>query len=114
VLRLRPAWAISVLFLCIARGQETNNIAFVHVDAAPGHAINTFDPDKALGSSIDVLSRDGIEKVFTPHIIQELLSPAGGRLLTETTPNYGWRRGTGPKTAFGATRSTSRILYREQ
>src|SRR5258706_7691356 len=28
----------------------------VRIDATPGHAINAFDPDSALGSSIDVLS----------------------------------------------------------
>lgn len=50
----------------------------VHVDATPGHAINSFDPDSALGSSIDVLSHDGIDKVFTPHIIQESLSAGWG------------------------------------
>jgi hypothetical protein len=44
--------------------------AIVHVDVTPGHAINSFDPDSALGSSIDVLSHDGIDKVYTPHIIQ--------------------------------------------
>ena len=31
--------------------------AIVHVDTTPGHVINSFDPDSALGSSIDVLSR---------------------------------------------------------
>jgi hypothetical protein len=50
----------------------------VHIDATPGHAINSFDPDQALGSSIDVLSRDGIDKVYTPHIIQESLSAGWG------------------------------------
>ncbi len=52
--------------------------ATVHVDATPGHAINSFDPDSALGSSIDVLSHDGIDKVYTPHIIQESLSAGWG------------------------------------
>src|SRR5713101_5582258 len=52
--------------------------AIVHVDATPGHAINSFDPDSALGSSIDVLSHDGIDKVYTPHIIQEALSAGWG------------------------------------
>ena len=52
--------------------------AIVHVDATPGHAINSFDPDSALGSSIDVLSHGGIDKVFTPHIIQESLSAGWG------------------------------------
>ena len=46
----------------------------MHIDATPEHAINSFDPDSALGSSIDVLSHDGIDKVYTPHIIQEALS----------------------------------------
>jgi hypothetical protein len=53
-------------------------VATVHVDATPGHAINSFDPDAALGSSIDVLSRSGIDKVYTPHIIQESLSAGWG------------------------------------
>jgi hypothetical protein len=48
------------------------------VDIAAGHAINSFDPDTALGSSIDVLSRTGIDKVYTPHIIQEALSAGWG------------------------------------
>src|SRR5579872_1408276 len=53
-------------------------IGTVHVDATRGHAINSFDPDSALGSSIDVLSHDGIDKVYTPHIIQESLSAGWG------------------------------------
>ena len=52
--------------------------ATVLVDATPGHAINSFDPDSALGSSIDVLSRTGIDKVYTPHIVQEALSAGWG------------------------------------
>ena len=50
----------------------------IRVDATPGHVINSFDPDSALGSSIDVLSHDGIDKVYTPHIIQESLSQIVG------------------------------------
>jgi hypothetical protein len=50
----------------------------VHVDVTPGHAINSFDPDRALGSSIDVLSRTGIDRVYAPHIIQEALSAGWG------------------------------------
>jgi len=50
----------------------------VRVDATPGHPINSFDPDTALGSSIDVLSRSDINKVYTPHIIQEALSAGWG------------------------------------
>ena len=50
----------------------------VHVDADPRHLLNSFDPDQALGSSIDVLSRRDIDKVFTPHVIQESLSAGWG------------------------------------
>ena len=52
--------------------------ATVRVDATAGHAINSFDPDSALGSSIDVLSRTDINKVYTPHIVQESLSAGWG------------------------------------
>jgi F5/8 type C domain len=50
----------------------------VHIDATSGHAINTFDPDNALGSSIDVLSHYDIDQVYTPHILQESLSAGWG------------------------------------
>jgi hypothetical protein len=50
--------------------------AAVQVDMT--RVINSFDPDAALGSSIDVLSRTGIDKVYTPHIVQEALSAGWG------------------------------------
>jgi len=61
-----------------AKDSTAEQVGTVRVDATPGHAINSFDPDSALGSSIDVLSHDGIDKVFTPHIIQESLSAGWG------------------------------------
>jgi len=48
----------------------------VRVDTS--RPINSFDPDRALGSSIDVLSRIDIDRVYTPHIIQESLSAGWG------------------------------------
>jgi len=62
----------------IAQTQSDANVGMVRVDATPAHVINSFDPDGALGSSIDVLSRLDINKVFTPHIIQESLSAGWG------------------------------------
>src|SRR5664280_341136 len=50
----------------------------ITVDVTPGHAINSFDPDGALGSSIDVLSKSGIDKVYSPQILQESLSAGWG------------------------------------
>jgi hypothetical protein len=63
-----------------AASSVTSSVTTVHIDATPGHAINSFDPDSALGSSIDVLSHDGIDKTYTPHIIQESLSAGWGPL----------------------------------
>jgi ribulose bisphosphate carboxylase small subunit len=70
--------AISLGTMATAQSTVGAQTAIVHVDATPGHAINSFDPDSALGSSIDVLSHDGIDKVYTPHIIQESLSAGWG------------------------------------
>jgi len=52
------------------------SVGTVHVDVT--HAINSFDPDSALGSSMDVLSHDAIDKIYTPHIVQESLSAGWG------------------------------------
>src|SRR6185437_1419718 len=59
---------------------DPRQIGTIQVDATPGHSINSFDPDASLGSSIDVLSRIDINKIFTPHIIQESLSAGWGPL----------------------------------
>lgn len=59
-------------------GQTNEAVGIVRVDATPGHEINSFDPDQALGSSINVLSHSAIDKVYTPHIIQESLSAGWG------------------------------------
>ena len=56
----------------------SDEAAVVHVDVTPAHVINSFDPDSALGSSLDVLSHRDIDLVFTPHILQESLSAGWG------------------------------------
>src|SRR5256885_3099014 len=67
------------LIACLVTAPATPAFAqTVRIDATPRHAINAFDPDNALGSSIDVLSRTDINKVYTPHIIQEALSAGWG------------------------------------
>jgi hypothetical protein len=57
---------------------KTSADGVVHVDITPSHSINSFNPDQALGSSMDVLSRSGIDHVYTPHILQESLSAGWG------------------------------------
>ena len=71
------AAALSSFCVCLI-AQTRDAVATVHVDTTPGRAINSFDPDSALGSSIDVLSRMGIDRVYSPHIVQEALSAGWG------------------------------------
>src|SRR5262249_24292036 len=59
--------------------------ALLRVDATPGHVLNAFDPDAALGSSLDVLSREGIDKVHSPHVVQEALSAGWGPITYANT-----------------------------
>lgn len=68
----------SSLAACQARTTAPNSPAIVYVDATPSHILNSFDPDQSLGSSVDVLSRTGIDKVYSPHIVQESLSAGWG------------------------------------
>ncbi|HUK46737.1 MAG TPA: discoidin domain-containing protein [Terriglobales bacterium] len=74
------------MFWFLAQSRESpaqsvsGKIGTVHVDATPGHEINSFNPDAALGSSIDVLSRYDINKVFTPPIVEQSLSAGWGPL----------------------------------
>ncbi|HZR57004.1 MAG TPA: discoidin domain-containing protein [Terriglobales bacterium] len=62
----------------VTSDNSANQIATVHVDAMPTHVINSFNPDSALGSSMDVLSHSGIDQVYSPHIVQEALSAGWG------------------------------------
>ena len=59
-------------------GSGTGASGTIRVDTTAGHEINSFDPDRALGSSLDVLSRIDINQVFSPHILQESLSAGWG------------------------------------
>jgi hypothetical protein len=72
------AATIAAALPCLAATDSAKDTAVVHVDITPGHLINSFDPDSALGSSLDVLSHRDIDIVFTPHILQESLSAGWG------------------------------------
>ena len=71
---------VNNVFAQSGNDSSTQKVGTVRVDANPNSVINSFDPDSALGSSIDVLSRYDINKVFSPHIIQESLSAGWGPL----------------------------------
>jgi hypothetical protein len=49
----------------------------VRVDATPSHAL-VFDPDKAMGSSMDILSDEEFDTVYSEPIIKESLSAGWG------------------------------------
>ncbi|HLH08599.1 MAG TPA: discoidin domain-containing protein [Terriglobales bacterium] len=51
--------------------------ATLHVDARPAHA-RTFIPNRALGTSIDILPQGVVDKVYTPEILKESLSAGWG------------------------------------
>jgi len=53
-------------------------ITTIHVDAIPSHVIKSFDPDVALGTSIDILPQGFVDKVYTPAILKESLSAGWG------------------------------------
>lgn len=79
------AVAVKVISRCLLLGiaslvvaQSTTQTGTVRVDTTPGHVLNSFDPDEAIGSSIDVLSRQEIDRVYTPHILEESLSAGYG------------------------------------
>ena len=72
----------------------------VHVDTTPAHAVK-FDPDKAMGTSMDILPAKEFDKVYSEPIIKEGLSAGWGpityRQNTELTysawhwnPNGKW------------------------
>ena len=75
---MRSPRLLPLLLLTTATLAQAQEPAIVHVDTTPAHILNSFDPDKSLGSSIDVLSHNGIDQVFTPHILQESLSAGWG------------------------------------
>src|SRR5713226_9948331 len=64
----------------------------IHVDTAPAHAIK-FDPDTALGSSMDILQHSQVDTVYSERVLKESLSAGWGpityRLNTELTV-AGW------------------------
>src|SRR5882672_3052441 len=55
---------------------NSGTITTIHIDAT--HAIRSFDPDVALGTSIDILPAGDVDKVYSPTILQESLSAGWG------------------------------------
>ena len=66
--------------------------AIVRVHAAPAEVVNSFDPDASLATSMDIQSRESIDKIYTPDNIKVCLSAGWGpisyRLHTPETIDY--------------------------
>src|SRR5882757_8222025 len=102
---------------------QTAPDATVHVDITAAHQINSFDPDSALGSSLDVLSHRDIDRVHTPHIVQESLSAGWGPITYRNNselrmaawhwnPEGAWSDAAHPRGYFtGSTDLKSPIRY---
>ena len=61
-----------------AADTSSPQVTTVRVDATPGQETNSFIPDRALGSSIDVLPEGDVDKVYTDQILKESLSAGWG------------------------------------
>src|SRR5208337_4543418 len=66
--------------------------ALVRVHAAPTQVVNSFDPDQALATSMDIQSREAINQIYTPENVNLCLSAGWGpisyRLHTPETIDY--------------------------
>src|SRR3974390_2044116 len=66
----------SLLFIAVAVSPHTF-AQTLHVDTTPAHAVK-FDPDKAMGTSMDILPAREFDKVYSEPIIKEGLSAGWG------------------------------------
>lgn len=93
---IRLAPALILVFAATAHASAQT----IHVDASPSSAI-AFDPDKAMGTSLDILTAKDFDAVYSAPIIKESLSAGWGpityRQNTELTydawhwnPNGAW------------------------
>ena len=61
-----------------ATDTSSPQVTTVRVDATAGRETNSLIPDRALGSSIDVLPEGAVDKVYTDQILKESLSAGWG------------------------------------
>src|SRR5271156_2711490 len=59
-----------------ALDQDAGGAALLRVDASK--TVNSFDPDKSLGSSMDELSIEVIQKIYTPDLVRQWLAAGWG------------------------------------
>jgi hypothetical protein len=59
-------------------GQQTSQEAITTIHMDVSHTVKSFDPDVALGTSIDILPQGVVDKIYTPAILKESLSAGWG------------------------------------
>jgi F5/8 type C domain len=59
-----------------AMGEPTSEVATIRIASSATPIL--FDPDQALGSSMDILSHDVVEKIYTPEMVKQCLSAGWG------------------------------------
>ena len=59
-----------------SRVAPSSSVSTIHISSSTTPIL--FDPDKALGSSMDILSHDVVEKIYTPEMVKQCLSAGWG------------------------------------
>jgi len=75
--------AAFVAWFCPSSVAQENDLSntpkqIVTVQVNAVHPIKSFDPDVALGTSIDILPQGVVDKIYTPEILKESLSAGWG------------------------------------
>ncbi|MGB8675849.1 MAG: hypothetical protein WCD27_15975, partial [Candidatus Acidiferrales bacterium] len=78
-----------------ARPKADSGAASTRLSVDAAQVVTTFDPDECLGSSMDIQSRESIEKIYTPEVIKVCLSAGWGPISyrfhpTETVDYWHW------------------------
>src|SRR5271154_4370118 len=61
---------VSSLCGTLAHAQTASQISTVHVDVTPEHILNSIDPDTATGAWMDDLSKNQVDNLSKPEVIQ--------------------------------------------
>jgi F5/8 type C domain len=71
---------------------NSSAVPLLRVHAAPDQVQNSFDPDRALATSMDIQSRESVNRIYTPEIVKLCLSAGWGpisyRLHTPESIDY--------------------------
>jgi len=89
---IRPPSIVASVLLSQTTASPAGSPTLLRVQAASDQVVNSFDPDKTFGSSMDIQSRESIEKIYTPEGVRACLSAGWGpityRLHTPETIDY--------------------------